>query len=159
MKNNFFKIVLVLCLYANSYSQEKTTFDEIIDENKGKLIYVDFWASWCKPCRKEMKDMPKLHKYYENKDVIFVYLSIDLDEKKWIQISNKEGISDKKYNLLTVKMKKTDDFKLSKKFDFKINAIPRYMLFDKNGELVNSNAPRPSEKKELINLMDNYLLK
>lgn len=159
MKNNFFKVVLILFFSASLYSQDKTTLEDIIEENKGKVIYIDFWASWCKPCRKEMKYIPKLYDYYEGKDVVFVYLSIDLDENKWIEISKKEGISQHKYSLLTVKMKKTSDFKLSKKLNFKINAIPRYVLFDKNGELVNDDAPRPSEKKELVKLIDSYLSK
>lgn len=139
-----------------SYSQEKTTIEQILEDNKGKIIYIDFWASWCKPCRKEMKNIPLVHELY--KDVLFIYLSVELDEKKWLEASKKENINNEKYNLLILKMKRTPDFKLSAKFDLSTNGgIPHYMIFNKKGELVNRDAPRPSEKEKLIAEFEKYL--
>jgi hypothetical protein len=54
-------------------------------------------------------------------------------------------------------MKKTPDFKLSSKFNLKVNSLPSYMIFNKKGELVNNYAPRPSEKEKLYIELDKYL--
>ena len=132
--------------------QEKiTSIDQIIKENKGKVIYVDFWASWCAPCRKEIPKSLKLHKKYGDK-VIFVYLSIEFEEDNWKNASNNESIVNEKYNLMTTGFKKSILLK-----DIKFSSIPHYLIFDKNGNLVNSDAPRPSDKKRLAEL-NKYIL-
>ncbi len=159
--NTKYKLLVLLFLFITSiesYSQEKTTIEQIIEDNKGKVIYIDFWASWCKPCRKEIKNMPYIYSIYKDKDIVFIYISIEIDEKKWLEASTKESLNNEKYNLLILKMKRTPDFKLSTKFDLSIKAsIPQYIIFNKKGELVNSDAPRPSEKQKLIAEFDKYL--
>lgn len=122
-------------------TQEKiNSLDQIIEENKGKVIYVDFWASWCAPCRKELPKSLKLHKKYGEK-VVFVYLSMDLDEKEWKNACAKESLSDFKYNFMTMGFKKSAALN-----GVKIQGIPHYLIFDKSGKLVNSNAPSPGDK-------------
>ena len=126
----------------NETAQDKiNSLDQIIEENKGKVIYVDFWASWCAPCRKELPKSLKLQKKYGEK-VAFVYLSIDLDEKEWKNACNKESLSEFKYNFMTMGFKKS--VALS---GVKIQGIPHYLIFDKSGKLVNSDAPSPGENK------------
>lgn len=123
-------------------SQDKiNSLDQIIEENKGKVVYVDFWASWCAPCRKELPKSLKLQKKYGEK-VAFVYLSMDLDEKEWKIACDKESLSGFKYNFMTMGFKKS--VALS---GVKIQGIPHYLIFDKSGKLVNSNAPSPDNKK------------
>lgn len=134
-------------------SQEKATLDQIVAENKGKVILVDYWASWCKPCRKEMPDVQKLHEYFKDKDVVFVYLSMDIETDKWQEAAKKEGIADEKYSYMSTGFTRTE---LSK--SLKVQAIPRYVIFDKNGTLVNPEAPRPSEGKKLKKEIEKYLL-
>jgi len=138
-------------LTSNHITQEKiNSLDQIIEENKGKVIYIDFWASWCKPCREELPKSLKLHKKYKDK-VVFVYLSIDLEEEVWKKASIKESIADQKYNLITIGFKKSLALK-----GMKLQSIPRYMIFDKEGKLVNNDAPRPSDKN-LIDEFNKYL--
>ena len=61
----------------------KETFNKILQENKGKVIYIDCWATWCGPCKKAMPDSKKLMKKYEGTDVSFVYVCIESEEKLW----------------------------------------------------------------------------
>jgi thiol-disulfide isomerase/thioredoxin len=127
--------------------QEKPTLEEIILENKGKVIYVDFWASWCAPCRMEMPTSLKLQNEYTDKEVVFIYISIDHDFLEWRQASKKEHIDGLKYNLLASQIKKSE---ISKKIDLK--SIPKYLLFDKEGNLVNTDAPSPDSKEIKIKI-------
>jgi len=117
--------------YAN------TTFNDIIAKYKGKVIYLDFWASWCGPCRREMPASATMKKALAGKDVAFVYISSDQDAAKWegmikqLQITGDHylasGIVHKEYNQL-----------------LNVKTIPRYVIIDRTGKIVNTNAPRPS---------------
>ncbi len=124
---------------------------------KGKYVYVDVWATWCGPCKVEIPSLKKVEHEYEGKNIQFVSISVDdarrsgggsLDvaKEKWrAMIAEKElgGIqlfSDNNWNSDFVK-------------NYKINGIPRFILIDPNGNIVDADAPRPSSDKliELFN--------
>ena len=117
---------------------------------KGKVLYVDFWASWCGPCRQQFPYSKELHKKLndkQKKQIEFIYISIDDDETRW-----KKGIEDNELDngimLLSPGGWKSDACKY-----FQINSIPRYMIIDKKGNIVNINAPRPSDENILDELL------
>ncbi len=126
-----------------------TTIDETISKHKGKLIVLDVWASWCIPCREETPSLIALKKQYQNKSIVFESISIDKDVKNWIKAGKEDSLHDNSFLLLNF------DKSLFKK-TFKIDIIPRYLLIDKNGKMINDNAPRPSDPK-LTLLIDRYL--
>lgn len=123
-------------------------FKEITSKNK--ITYVDFWASWCAPCRAEMPDSKKLREEYASKGVNFVYISTDENAADWDKANKKVGLPDSMSFLLP----NPAENPLKKRF--KINAIPRYMLIDKNGKVIDRNAPRPSDK-EIREVLDGLL--
>jgi len=137
-----------LLLLSNVYAQEKT-LEQLVAENKGKVMLIDFWASWCKPCREELPKSIKLHEKLKDKPIVFMYISIDKNKSDWEKASEKEGIHHEKYNLWNVKR----DGRFA---DFKINMIPRYMLIDKKGNIVNPDAGRPG-RPELRREINKYL--
>jgi thiol-disulfide isomerase/thioredoxin len=124
----------------------------IIDEfKKGKVYYVDIWASWCAPCRAEFKNYPEIKKRFNNKNIEFVFLSLDKKFNDWKSSLIKEkSIMDKTYFVI-------NGFDNNYIKSLKINMIPRYLIFDKNGDLVNTDAPHPSEKEKLYRELDKYL--
>lgn len=63
-------------------------YDELLQKHTGKVIYVDFWASWCAPCMQEMPASIKLHHEYKNKDIIFIYVAYNDKEENWKQALN-----------------------------------------------------------------------
>lgn len=122
---------------------KKISLQQIIAENKGKLIYMDFWASWCAPCREMMKESRLIHEKYKDK-VVFIYISKDTDLISWKKASVEEGLNE------------TNSFCISGDADFikfhKIKSIPRYVLFDKTGKILTDDAPRPNTR-ELADLL------
>lgn len=123
---------------------------DIIAQHRGRVIYLDLWASWCGPCLAEMPASIEMRKSYESEELVFVYLSTDDDNSKWLKSSNKFlAGSNKSYR-----------FKDSKSLGlvkiFKIESIPHYMLIDKKGVLRYSGAPRPSDPS-LKKILDSLL--
>lgn len=68
-------------LFAKNSS--KITCDDLIKQNKGKVIYIDFWASWCVPCLQQMPSSFKLHLDLENFPISFIYFYMDKSNSSW----------------------------------------------------------------------------
>lgn len=134
-KNETNSLVLI------SLDKKQITFDDLKKRHAGKLIYVDFWASWCAPCRKAMPSSIKLKD--KNKDVIFVYLSMDSAIEPWQKAMIDEKINNYSESYLIVNSETSNFLKKQN-----VSAIPRYMIFDKKGILAFTNAPS-AESKEL----------
>lgn len=124
-----------------------------IDDLKGKYLYIDIWATWCGPCKDEFPSFRKLEEKYHGLDYLdFVSISIDkiTDRGKWIEMIDKEKLSG--IHLLADK-----DWKSQYVIDNMIDqsGIPRYIIVDPKGYIVNSDAPRPSQEKKLYSIIDN----
>ncbi|MCT4699663.1 TlpA family protein disulfide reductase [Tenacibaculum haliotis] len=134
-------------VYFINSNKEKITLSYLINKNKGKLIYIDFWASWCIPCRKVMPDSKKLFKYYKDKDIVFIYVSIDKDFKKWENASKEEQLYLNYNSFFALNYPNANFYK-----ELSLKSIPRYLLYDKNGKLIHKKAPSPvgDEIKQLI---------
>jgi len=121
------------------------TFENIINAYKGKVIYLDFWASWCRPCKNEMPHSLRMQEHFKDKDVVFLYLSSDRDPNAW-----KNGVAQLKLtgeNYL-VNGKVWNEY--NNLFDVKF--IPRYVLIDKEGNVVNDHAERPSSSESITDI-------
>jgi thiol-disulfide isomerase/thioredoxin len=123
----------------NSFGEGRS-LDELIEFYKGKVIYIDFWASWCAPCRKEIPDAIRLREKYANCEFVYLYISIDNLVSKWREASKQDGINELTTNYL---LNSFEQSTINKRY--KISTRPRYILFDKKGKISNVNAPRPSE--------------
>lgn len=126
-----------------------TNLNDIIKKHKNKTLYIDFWASWCYPCRNEMPESKKLMKEFEGKNIEFIYISIDSDKNEWIK-ANKEDDLSQKNNFLAINYPSSIFYD-----ELKLQTIPRYLIYSK-GKLVDRNAPRPSST-QIRKTLDNYL--
>jgi thiol-disulfide isomerase/thioredoxin len=116
---------------------------------KGKVIYIDLWASWCTPCRAEMPNFKKLKaKFKDNNDVAFMGIAVFDGEKEW-----RQALSEEKPEWLQLY-----DTNSAVAKSYVAAAIPKYILIDKNGKVVNFNAPGPGEKP-IENLIKDELAK
>jgi thiol-disulfide isomerase/thioredoxin len=126
----------------------KSCIDILIKANKGKVIYVDCWATWCGPCIGEIPNSKKLMSDFKNKNVAFVYICLDSDEKIWKSIISKYEIGG---NHLFLNKKQSADFRQV----FVTIGLPHYILFDKNGNIFENGTLRPLEiKDKLDNLLE-----
>lgn len=107
-----------------------------------KYILVDFWASWCGPCRKEIPNLKTAYAEYSNKGFEILSVSIDKDEKAWQKALGQENMQ--WHNLL-------DDDKVSKSFNVK--AIPATYLVDGKGVIIGENLRGAELEAKLKELM------
>ena len=113
-----------------------------LSEFKGKYIVIDFWASWCAPCNREIPFLKELEKTLGVDNVVFVGLSVDEDTEAWKNALVRHGLNH-------------NQFIAPEEISMMLNvqSIPRYVIYDKNGKLLHLNAPRPSQGDELRQLL------
>lgn len=129
----------------------ETTLQAFLEANDSHLIYVDFWASWCAPCLREMPSSQSLQAELMDENITFLYLSTDRKEDPWRNAIDKHELTTGKHFRILNGDNSTAMNELQVQF------IPRYMIYDNKGQLVNEDAPRPSDKEKLIAEFNRYL--
>jgi thiol-disulfide isomerase/thioredoxin len=117
---------------------------------RGKVVYIDFWGSWCKACLTQMPNSIALQQKYKDKEVAFLFIDFYDTKEKWLK-----AIKDKKISGIHIKAEKEDEKYFNEKFGID-EGFPRYALLDKKGVLITSAAPHPNDKA-IISLIDSYL--
>ena len=140
-----------------SIGSTSPTFSDYMDYNGGKkslnsflgkYVYIDVWATWCGPCIQQIPSLEKLMKEYKNKNIEFISISTDdqrrnggswdAAEKKWRSFIKKRQMGGTQ-----LWIGKDNSFQQA----YKINSIPRFILIDPKGNIVDANAPRPSDPR------------
>jgi len=126
-------------------------FQDILIKNKGKVIYIDYWASWCAPCIEAMPYAEALRNEYANENIVFVYLSSDNDQSAWKKAAERYGLSNLENNYLSLNHKNSDMVQR-----LKIQTIPRYLIIDTHGKLVEADAPGPKDPS-IKTMLEKYI--
>ena len=115
---------------------------------KGKLIYIDVWATWCSPCVKEMPYLKEIkHHFKDNSDVVIMSVSTDKDKAKWERFVKNNKLSGVH---LRVEGKHSENMQRA----YGIYGLPTFLLIGKDGKVITESATRPSEKDTLIKLIN-----
>ncbi|MCF2874205.1 MULTISPECIES: TlpA family protein disulfide reductase [unclassified Tenacibaculum] len=131
-----------------NYNGGTTSLDDLLGQ--GKYLYIDVWATWCAFCKREIPLLKRLEEEYHGKNIEFVSISVDdrRDFEKW-----KQTIVDREMTGIQLfSGKKQDDLEWAQKF--LIKGLPKFILIDPDGKIVNPNAPAPSQGEKLIKIFD-----
>ena len=129
--------------------KDEDLFYSIISKFKGKVILVDFWATWCGPCKMAMKQMKPMKKDLEGKDIVYVFIAGENSPKEtWDNMI--PDIHGEHYRVTAAQWKY-----LSKQFS--IQGVPTYIIVDKEGAVIQKHTGFPgvdTVKKELMKALE-----
>jgi thiol-disulfide isomerase/thioredoxin len=120
-----------------------------LDDFKGKYVYIDVWATWCGPCKREIPHLKSLYEDYKDKNIEFISISVDngrghQNDPVKAKIAWKEMIKSKDTKWMQLYADKAWSSDFIKAYG--IRSIPRFILIDNKGNIIDANAPRPSNK-------------
>ncbi|MDP4207831.1 MAG: TlpA disulfide reductase family protein [Bacteroidota bacterium] len=128
----------------------KSITEKYFKKHFGKIIYVDFWATWCEPCKQEIPFAKTLHAELKNKNIVFINFCVKSERATWQKVITDEKIEGENYLL------NEDEFNILSQ-NFRVKGYPTYILIGKDGEVVNYAAPRPSSEHVIINEINRLL--
>jgi thiol-disulfide isomerase/thioredoxin len=111
-----------------------------LSDFKGKVVYIDVWATWCAPCRREIPHLRQLAAdFQDNENIVFMSVSVDRtrDKNNW-----KTYVGEHKQ--FGVQLFAGDDAEKYLMTPYQIGGIPRFILIGKDGKIILADAPRPS---------------
>ncbi len=140
-------------LYAKMVNHlgDTITLNDIFNRSNKRLKVVDFWASWCPPCTKQIKEnKPFKDRLSVENNVEFIYLSIDTDKEKWLAKSKE--LSETLHFRNSYLLVKGNKSALAKALQ--VHQIPRYVVFGTDNKVIMHSAPSPAKEEVFERMID-----
>lgn len=110
---------------------------------RGKYVYIDMWATWCSPCRREMPYLKALEEKFADAQIVFLGLSVDKDKAAWEKMVGEGNMTGVQLYL---------GAQSSFMDAYRVEGIPRFILLDKEGRIISNDMSRPSEEATAVTL-------
>lgn len=158
----FAAVFICAALSITVFSQEikplesVSDIEKILNDHKGKTVFLNLWASWCKPCVAEMPEIIKLYNNYKDKGLVIVFIS--LDDASQIETKAMNVIKNNNVDFITYYNKSIKDEELINFIDKDYGgALPYTKIYDKEGntrKTIEGTGNYEQFEKEIINLLD-----
>lgn len=122
--------------YATETDAERL-WQKIAERYRGKVVALDFWGTWCVPCREEIPAMKALAESYAGRDVVFVFLASNSPEESWLNIIREQGLTApniEHFNLPDEQMRMLVD-------KFGVTSYPTHIVVDRQGRVQPGTVP------------------
>ena len=153
MKSKYVISCICMLLYLNTFADgvkpakvgEQSPDFQYADKNgkmyslkdfKGQYVFLDIWATHCLPCKEEIPYLEEIQEKLKKKNIAFIGIATDWDKNEWIQFIEEKGLKGTQLIM--------DRKWISFMHSYDVATIPRYILLDKEGKILNLNMPRPS---------------
>ena len=118
----------------------RTTLGTVLDSLAGRVVFIDFWASWCGPCLREMPFSKELQQHFAGRKVAFLYLSTNSDRGSWLKGMERIGMPGHHYRIEPLEKNRFKKY-------FRIPGIPYYVILGRQGKVFLADAPWPHDKQ------------
>ena len=150
MKKTYKIVFIIFFTIINAYSQVDKKASNFTLKNannktvnlsdfKGKIVLIDFWSTWCKPCIEQFQYTKTIQEDFGESNVVIINIAIDDDIESWKELMGKKKIE----GVHLFAGNQTEKLKEL----YKINTLPHYVLVDKNGNIVENNNIRPNSPR------------
>jgi thiol-disulfide isomerase/thioredoxin len=116
------------------------SWQDLLNNTQKKYLLLDFWASWCAPCRTQIPILRQIKEKFKNDPVEFISMNLDENKDDWQIAARSENMQNDRYNFYVIDARKSALAKT-----FRIESLPRYILLDNNGKIVNADFYKPVE--------------
>lgn len=162
---NFKKIIsVIILLWTSSFSNAQELYDNVTDAKlniklpdtkgdsislaslKGKVVLLDFWASWCMPCRAANKKLVKLYDKYKAQGFEIYSVSVDDEKRDWVKAIEKDKIT-------WLQVNDPRSWGAQSAVNWNISVLPSTFLIDKQGDVVAIDVPEKILETRIRNLL------
>ncbi|WP_448567885.1 TlpA family protein disulfide reductase [Thalassotalea ganghwensis] len=148
-KSAFYLCLFILFTSLSPKADTLDDFQQLMAEQQGKVVYLDFWASWCVPCRRSFPWMNEMQSQYQGKGFVVISVNVDAEKRYAEQFLEEVPASFEIFYDPNGEVAKA----------FKLKGMPSSFIFNKDGKLVSSHVGFNEEKKQRYQQEIEQLLK